>query len=188
MGESRGEGISAQGGSRALPAAAQRPVQIDLRQQQVIFHLHHAGLHRVQRALRVQHVQIGGVAVAIAILRNAQRLLGHILLGKQLPTLSDDLKAQAKEIAGCENRVWLGFSVSGEKLHFFGDSEGRIVRGLLAVLLTAVEGKSAAELLAHSPLMFFDELGLRAQLSASRGQGLIALSDAVLDAARQAQA
>ena len=106
-----------------------------------------------------------------------------ILLGKQLPTLSDDLK-----IAGCENRVWLGFSVSGEKLHFFGDSEGRIVRGLLAVLLTAVEGKSAAELLAHSPLMFFDELGLRAQLSASRGQGLIALSDAVLDAARQAQA
>ncbi|WP_110915488.1 cysteine desulfurase sulfur acceptor subunit CsdE [Enterobacter roggenkampii] len=111
-----------------------------------------------------------------------------ILLGKQLPTLSDDLKAQAKEIAGCENRVWLGVSVSGEKLHFFGDSEGRIVRGLLAVLLTAVEGKSAAELLAHSPLALFDELGLRAQLSASRGQGLIALNETVLDAARQAQA
>ena len=87
-----------------------------------------------------------------------------ILLGKQLPALSDDLKAQAKEIAGCENRVWLGFSVSGEKLHFFGDSEGRIVRGLLAVLLTAIEGKSAATLLAHSPLALFDELGLRAQL------------------------
>lgn len=65
-----------------------------------------------------------------------------ILLGKQLPTLSDELKSQAKEIAGCENRVWLGFSVSGEKLHFFGDSEGRIVRGLLAVLLTAIEGKA----------------------------------------------
>lgn len=111
-----------------------------------------------------------------------------ILLGKQLPTLSDELKSQAKEIAGCENRVWLGFSVSGEKLHFFGDSEGRIVRGLLAVLLTAIEGKSAAELLAHSPLALFDEAGLRAQLSASRGQGLIALNDAVLDAAHQAQA
>lgn len=36
-----------------------------------------------------------------------------ILLGKQLPALSDDLKTQAKEIAGCENRVWLGVSVSG---------------------------------------------------------------------------
>ncbi|EKI0251841.1 cysteine desulfurase sulfur acceptor subunit CsdE [Enterobacter asburiae] len=111
-----------------------------------------------------------------------------ILLGKQLPTLSDELKAQAKKIAGCENRVWLGVSVTGEKLHFFGDSEGRIVRGLLAVLLTAIEGKSAAELLTRSPLALFDELGLRAQLSASRGQGLIALSEAVQDAARQAQA
>ena len=111
-----------------------------------------------------------------------------ILLGKQLPALSDELKAQAKEIPWCENRVWLGFSASGDKMHFFGDSEGRIVRGLLAVLLTAVEGKSAANLLAHAPLALFDELGLRAQLSASRGQGLIALSDAVLDAARQAQA
>lgn len=111
-----------------------------------------------------------------------------ILLGKQLPALSDERKAQVKEISGCENRVWLGCTVSGEKLHFFGDSEGRIVRGLLAVLLTAVEGKSAAELLTHSPLALFDELGLRAQLSASRGQGLVALSEAVQDAARHAQA
>ncbi|MCE1984870.1 cysteine desulfurase sulfur acceptor subunit CsdE [Enterobacter ludwigii] len=111
-----------------------------------------------------------------------------ILLGKQLPALSDERKTQAKEISGCENRVWLGCTVSGEILHFFGDSEGRIVRGLLAVLLTAVEGKSAAELLTHSPLALFDELGLRAQLSASRGQGLVALSEAVQDAARQAQA
>lgn len=109
-----------------------------------------------------------------------------ILLGKQLPALSDELKAQAKEIPGCENRVWLGVTPVGDKLHFFGDSEGRIVRGLLAVLLTAVEGKTAAQLLAESPLALFDELGLRGQLSASRSQGLAALSEAVLEAARQA--
>ena len=103
-----------------------------------------------------------------------------ILLGKQLPALSDDLKERAKEIAGCENRVWLGYSVDADgKLHFFGDSEGRIVRGMLAVLLTAVEGKSASALLAQ------DQLGLRGQLSASRSQGLSALSAAVLAAARE---
>ncbi|HDK6072672.1 TPA: cysteine desulfurase sulfur acceptor subunit CsdE, partial [Klebsiella variicola] len=82
-----------------------------------------------------------------------------ILLGKKLPTLTDERKAQAREIAGCENRVWLGYEEDAEgRLHFFGDSEGRIVRGLLAVLLTAVEGKSAAELLAQDPLALFDEL------------------------------
>ncbi|MBX4670114.1 cysteine desulfurase sulfur acceptor subunit CsdE [Klebsiella grimontii] len=112
-----------------------------------------------------------------------------ILLGKQLPALPDDLKARAKEIAGCENRVWLGYSVGAEgKLHFFGDSEGRIVRGMLAVLLAAVEGKSAAELLAQDPLALFDALGLRGQLSASRSQGLNALSEAVLAAAREVYA
>ncbi|WP_286932265.1 cysteine desulfurase sulfur acceptor subunit CsdE [Leclercia sp. UBA5958] len=109
-----------------------------------------------------------------------------ILLGKQLPALSDEIKAQAREIPGCENRVWLGVTRVGDKLHFMGDSEGRIVRGLLAVLLTAIEGKSAAQLLARDPLTLFDELGLRAQLSASRSQGLNALSEAVLEAARQA--
>ena len=109
-----------------------------------------------------------------------------ILLGKQLPALSDELKAQAREIPGCENRVWLGVTRVGDKLHFMGDSEGRIVRGLLAVLLTAIEGKSAAQLLARDPLTLFDELGLRAQLSASRSQGLNALSEAVLEEARQA--
>ncbi|MEX9252518.1 cysteine desulfurase sulfur acceptor subunit CsdE [Pseudenterobacter timonensis] len=111
-----------------------------------------------------------------------------IMLGKQLPALSDDLKAQAREIPGCENRVWLGFTQSGDKLHFYGDSEGRIVRGLLAVLLTAVEGKSAAQLLGSDPLALFAELGLRDQLSASRSQGLAAISEAVQEAARQAQA
>ncbi|KAA1275995.1 cysteine desulfurase sulfur acceptor subunit CsdE [Citrobacter pasteurii] len=110
-----------------------------------------------------------------------------ILLGKQLPPLSDDLKAQAKEIAGCENRVWLGHTLhENGTLHFFGDSEGRIVRGLLAVLLTAVEGKTAAELLAHSPMELFDEQGLRTQLSASRSQGLHALNEAILEAAQKA--
>lgn len=109
-----------------------------------------------------------------------------ILLGKKLPPLADEVKARTTEIAGCENRVWLGYSVHDGRLHFFGDSEGRIVRGLLAVLLTAVEGKSAAELQARDPLALFDELGLRAQLSASRGQGLAALGAAVLAAAREA--
>lgn len=112
-----------------------------------------------------------------------------ILLGKRLPPLPDALKAQAREIAGCENRVWLGYSRATEgTLHFYGDSEGRIVKGLLAVLLAAVDGKSPAQLLAEDPLALFDELGLRGQLSASRSQGLTALGDAVLAAAREAQA
>ena len=110
-----------------------------------------------------------------------------ILLGKQLPALPAGLKNESIEISGCENRVWLGYTRQPDgTLHFYGDSEGRIVRGLLAVLLTAVEGKTAQQLLEKDPLELFDQLGLRNQLSASRSSGLVALAAAVQQAARQA--
>lgn len=108
-----------------------------------------------------------------------------ILLGKQLPALPADLKSDEIEIAGCENRVWLGHSLQANStLHFYGDSEGRIVRGLLAVLLTAIEGKTAAQLRNEDPLALFDDLGLRNQLSASRSSGLASLAQAVRVAAQ----
>jgi cysteine desulfuration protein SufE len=109
-----------------------------------------------------------------------------ILMGKQLPALPEALKTADIELSGCENRVWLGHQRREDgSLHFFGDSEGRIVRGLLAVLLTAVEGQQPATLLSHDPLTLFDELGLRAQLSSSRSAGLSALAAAVIKAAKE---
>lgn len=109
-----------------------------------------------------------------------------IQLSRQLPALAEELKTPDIELSGCENRVWLSSQLlNNGTLHFYGDSEGRIVRGLLAVLLTAVEGKTPADLLEQDPLALFDTLGLRAQLSASRSSGLQALADAVQRAARQ---
>lgn len=99
-----------------------------------------------------------------------------ILLGKRLPSLPEPLRTAEAEIRGCENRVWLGYhSLPDGRLHFYGDSEGRIVRGLLAVLLTAVEGRSAGELRDEDPLALFEQLGLSSQLSASRIEGLTAM-------------
>lgn len=109
-----------------------------------------------------------------------------ILLGKQLPALPDALKTSSIELSGCENRVWLGYQRADDgRLHFYGDSEGRIVRGLLAVLLTAVEGKTQSELLQDDPLQLFNLLGLKDQLSSSRSAGLQALADAVIRAAKE---
>lgn len=110
-----------------------------------------------------------------------------IKLGKQLPALDEALKKPAIELSGCENRVWLGHQQQADgTLHFYGESEGRIVRGLLAVLLISVEGKLPEEVLQSDPLALFDELGLRNQLSASRSAGLAALADAVVKAASEA--
>ncbi|TDS96421.1 cysteine desulfurase sulfur acceptor subunit CsdE [Erwinia rhapontici] len=109
-----------------------------------------------------------------------------ILLGKQLPALPDGLRSADIELTGCENRVWLGHQLMADgRLHFFGESEGRIVRGLLAVLLTAVEGKTAAQLQQDDPLALFEQLALKEQLSASRSAGLQAMADAVMRAVNE---
>lgn len=107
-----------------------------------------------------------------------------IMLSRQLPPLPEPLKQPAIEISGCENRVWLGSQMlPGGRLHFYGDSEGRIVKGLLAVLLIINEGKTASEILSQDPLAIFEKLGLKQQLSASRSSGLQALAAAISQAA-----
>lgn len=103
-----------------------------------------------------------------------------IQLARQLPPLDEALKTPERELSGCENRVWLGYQRNEDgTLHFYGDSEGRIVKGLLAVVLTAAEGKTPAALRALDVQALFDTLGLRQQLSATRAGGLQALADAV---------
>ncbi|WP_369790892.1 cysteine desulfurase sulfur acceptor subunit CsdE [Rouxiella sp. WC2420] len=108
-----------------------------------------------------------------------------VQLAKALPPLEISLKIADIELFGCENRVWLGFEkLDNGGIHFYGDSEGRIVKGLLAVLLTAVEGKTAEEILNQDPLALFDTLQLREQLSSSRASGLAALAQGVKTIAR----
>lgn len=107
-----------------------------------------------------------------------------IMLAKQLPPLPEALRAAEMELSGCENRVWLGHQLLADgTLHFYGDSEGRIVRGLLAVLLTAVEGKTPQQIATIDPLALFEQLALRTQLSATRASGLAALAAAVKEMA-----
>jgi cysteine desulfuration protein SufE len=103
-----------------------------------------------------------------------------IMLAKQFPPLPEELRQAEMELSGCENRVWLGHQrLEDGSLHFYGDSEGRIVRGLLAILLTTVEGKTPQQILDTDPLALFDRLALRSQLSATRASGLEALAAAV---------
>ena len=60
-------------------------------------------------------------------------------------------------------------------LRFTGDSDAHIVRGLIAVLLTACSGKPARQLLEFDALALFDRLGLREHLTPQRSNGLKAM-------------
>ncbi|MBS3827495.1 cysteine desulfurase sulfur acceptor subunit CsdE [Proteus mirabilis] len=99
-----------------------------------------------------------------------------IQLSRKLPALPDELKTTENEIKGCENRVWLGVELNNDgKYHIYGDSDGRIVKGLLAVILTTVENKTAQEIANIDILAIFEQLGLVNQISQSRTDGVNAI-------------
>ena len=99
-----------------------------------------------------------------------------IQLSRKLPALPDELKTTENEIKGCENRVRLGVELNNDgKYHIYGDSDGRIVKGLLAVILTTVENKTAQEIANIDILAIFEQLGLANQISQSRTDGVNAI-------------
>lgn len=99
-----------------------------------------------------------------------------IQLARQLPVLTEEQKQQTQEVKGCENRVWIGARLNdGQTFHFYGDSEGRVVKGLFALLLAAVEQKNSQEILAIDFKEILNKTGLTGQLSESRQNGIASL-------------
>lgn len=103
-----------------------------------------------------------------------------IQLGNKLPALSDDYKIAENQIKGCESQAWLALHCDNDERLWFGlDSDARIVKGLMAALLAAVNGKTRAEIAAFDVDNYFAQLGFMQQLSPSRGNGLKAVITAI---------
>lgn len=109
-----------------------------------------------------------------------------IQLARKLPALTDDEKQQTQEVKGCENRVWIGARLNeNETFHFYGDSEGRVVKGLFAILLAAVEQKTAKEIMDIDFQDLLAQTGLPGQLSESRQNGIHSLITAIQNIANE---
>lgn len=103
-----------------------------------------------------------------------------IVWGKQLPVMPESLKSEQVSVAGCESQVWLVSQEQEGVWYFCADSDARIVRGLIALLLAAFEGKTREQILSFNIDGYFSQLGLLAHLSPSRGNGLKAMTDKIL--------
>lgn len=109
-----------------------------------------------------------------------------VQLAKQLPALTPEEKEQTQEVKGCENRVWIGARLNDdETFHFYGDSEGRVVKGLFAMLLAAIEQKTAQEITDTDFNELLHQTGLSGQLSESRQNGIQALIMAIRNIANE---
>ena len=103
-------------------------------------------------------------------------------LGRKLPELDDKYKTEDNRVKGCVSNVWLITHVNDADppaLEFEADSDAHIVRGLVAILLTAYSRKAASEILEVDIRDIFRQLDLEKHLSPSRSNGFFSMVERI---------
>lgn len=99
-----------------------------------------------------------------------------IELGKELEPMPEALQVDANKVHGCSSQVWLFTKVvevgDQKRLHFLGNSDAHIVRGLVSITLSMFNDKTPGEIVALDVEGIFKEIQLREHISAQRSNGL----------------
>ncbi|WP_407696145.1 SufE family protein [Sphingomicrobium marinum] len=93
-------------------------------------------------------------------------------LGRKLEPMPDALKTDATKVRGCSASVWVYPTSQDGKLHFLADSNAAITKGVVALVLAAVQDKPAAEVAATDIAAALEPFDLTRELSSNRTQGV----------------
>jgi cysteine desulfuration protein SufE len=94
-------------------------------------------------------------------------------LGRALEPMPEALKTDSTLVRGCSASVWL-YPVPREdsRLHFLADSNAAITKGIVALVLLAVQDRRPEDILAADIEGALEPFDLRSQLSSNRTQGI----------------
>ena len=95
-----------------------------------------------------------------------------IELGRALEPMPEALKTDATLVRGCSASVWVYPTGDAERLHFLADSNAAITKGIVALVIAAVQDKPAAEVAAMDVAAALAPFDLTNQLSSNRTQGV----------------
>ena len=94
-------------------------------------------------------------------------------LGRELDPMPEALKTDATKVRGCSASVWVYPTTTDDgRLHFLADSNAAITKGIVALILSAVQDKPAEEVAAMDVTEALAPFELRKHLSANRTQGV----------------
>lgn len=96
-------------------------------------------------------------------------------LGRNLEPLSDDYKTESWKIKGCQSQVWLVPSFNNGVIHFCGDSDAILVKGIIAIVLLIYNDKTPEEIKNINIKDIFIKLGLEENLTPSRRNGMMSM-------------
>src|SRR5881296_1202172 len=86
-------------------------------------------------------------------------------LGRQLEPMPDALKTDATKVRGCSASVWVYPTAREGRLHFLADSNAAITKGIVALVLSAVQDRPAIEVAQTDIAASLEPFDLRNQLS-----------------------
>ena len=95
-----------------------------------------------------------------------------IELGRELEPMPDALKTDATLVRGCSASVWVYPTQEDDRLHFLADSNAAITKGIVALVLSAVQDKPASEVASQDIANALAPFELKNQLSSNRTQGI----------------
>lgn len=108
-----------------------------------------------------------------ALLEADDRYRLLIDLGRALEPMPEALKTDATLVRGCSAAVWLYPVPRGDgRLHFLADSNAAITKGIVALILLAVQDRPAAAVVALDIEAALARFDLESQLSSNRTQGI----------------
>lgn len=97
-----------------------------------------------------------------------------IELASELPAIASDHRTDQYVIAGCQSRVWVDASLRDGLVYYTADSDAIITKGIITLLIRVLAGHTPREIL-DADLYFIDRIGLSANLSPTRANGLLAM-------------
>lgn len=96
-------------------------------------------------------------------------------LGHKLQDMPESEKTKANFVHGCQSQVWVALHESdgsGSPIELLADSDAFIVKGLAAMVIVLMAGRTATEIVAFDIESVFGTLGLHEHLSPTRSNGL----------------
>lgn len=92
-------------------------------------------------------------------------------LSRKAPKMPPELKIPDNLVNGCQNNVWLTYEVTDGKMIYYFDSEASIAKGIITLIMSAVSGQTPEDIL-NADLHFIEDIGLKDQMSSTRGNGM----------------
>jgi cysteine desulfuration protein SufE len=107
-------------------------------------------------------------------------------LGRALEPMPDALKTDSTLVRGCSASVWV-YPVRQDdgRLHFLADSNAAITKGIIALVLSVVQGQPPQTIAATDIAAALAPFDLSRQLSSNRTQGIPNMIALIQDTAQR---